>query len=100
MREIKFKLTKIQKKHFKSIQWLLSEDISDRRSGRSFLLASLYIDHVLKNKLEIKIIDHAYITTGAGYRANKMLTTYIEEIIKINDLPIKIDHTVLTMKYE
>ena len=94
MKKIKFELTKEQKKHIKSIDWLFSED--RRREGRTFLLAYIYIKMALEGR-KITIIDHAYITTGAGYRANKMLADVIYEIILLNKLPLKVNFTNLTL---
>ena len=94
MKKIKFELTKEQKKHIKSIDWLFSED--RRREGRTFLLAYIYIKNALEGRT-ITIIDHYYITNGAGYRANKILASIIDEIIVLNKLPLRINWTNLTL---
>ncbi len=94
MKQAKFKITKEQKKHLKSITWLFNDN--NRREGRGLLLAYVYIQEALKGN-KVTIIDHAYITTSAGYRANRMLADYIETIIKDNELPLKINETNLTL---
>lgn len=66
--------------------------------GRSTLLAFVYIAEALKGRI-IKIIDHAFITTSAGYgyRVNKMLADDIQRIILEQDLPLKINWSTLEL---
>lgn len=98
--KLNFKLTKEQKKHLKSIQWLLSSKPKDRRSGRSMLLAYVYILEALNQKeyRKIEIIDHPFIVYGdlAKY-TNKFLANYINEIIKENNLPLQIKWSTLRL---
>ena len=90
-----FKLTPEQRKHLNSIEWLFSED--NRQQGRSFLLAYIFIAEALKGKT-IKIVDHAYITHGGTFIMSKHLADRIDEIIKNNHLPLKIDWSTLELK--
>ncbi len=92
---MKFTITKEQRKHLKSIQWLLGEN--NRQQGRSLLLAFVYVTEALKGRT-IKIIDHAYITTGAGHWANKMLADEIQRIIEMDKIPLKIIWSTLELK--
>lgn len=56
MKGLDFKLSKVQKKHHKSIRWLLFDG---ERLGRTSLLAFVYIEKALKNPGEwIKVRDH------------------------------------------
>lgn len=61
----KFRLYKIQKTHFKAVLWLLNnedgglEDMQDRRSGRTTLMAYTFITLALKNPgRAIHVYDH------------------------------------------
>ena len=57
--EIIFKPTKTQKKYFKAIEWLLSNDLKDRRSGRTTLMAYIFIKMAINNpRTKIYLFDH------------------------------------------
>ncbi len=92
-KEITFKITTEQKKHLKSIQWLLGDK---RGSGRTELLAYIYIIKALEGK-RVRMIDHAFITSDGGYKANKMLADYVTHFITENELPLKIEWSTLIL---
>lgn len=55
-------LTKLQKKHLKSIQWLLG---TNNGSGRTYLLAYVTIENALKRpNIPIHFCDHVHTTYG------------------------------------
>lgn len=87
---MKQELTKEQKKHLKSIQWLYT---GPRQSGRSTLLAYVLIDTVLKTGQEIRIIDHY-----SSRMADKMLAGIIQSIIETDELPLEISNISLSLK--
>ena len=90
---MKIKLTKEQKKHLKSIQWLL-DPICNRRSGRTTLLAYVLIDIVLSTKMTVTLKDHY-----PNRMADLVLKKTVEQIIQENELPLKINHSCLELSY-
>lgn len=79
---MKIKLTKEQKKHFKSLTWLF---LGPRQSGRTTLLAYVLIDTVMATGQKMRIIDH-----HPTKHADAHLAYIIDIIIKENELPLKI----------
>ena len=87
---IKFKLTKEQKKHLNSILWLYQ---GARATGRTTMLAYVLIDTVLKTGQHLRILDH-----HPSVRADRNLAEIIDQIIKMEKLPLKISHLDLTLR--
>ncbi len=55
---MKIELTKKQKEHYKSVEWLLNDE-SYRREGRSYLMAVCFIQRALRNRgCWVKVFDH------------------------------------------
>ena len=92
---MELKLTKTQKKHIDSVRWLFSEDLKDRQSGRTMLLAYVYIERAMGG-IRTRIHDH----TGFDHASAYVLTRYIEDIIKENNLPLKIKRSTMELLLE
>jgi hypothetical protein len=88
---MKIKLTKEQNKHYESIKWLFS---GARGSGRTTLLAYALIENVLEARCQRRIFDHYGDT-----RADMNLMNLIEQLVIKYALPIKIDHSRITMSF-
>lgn len=83
-------LTKEQRKHIKSMQWLFT---GSRGSGRTTLLAYVLIDAVLCTGQEMRIIDHVPSRTADMHLAN-----LIDMIVSKNELPLEISFSSLILK--
>lgn len=88
--EINITLTKEQKKHLKSLQWLF---MGQRASGRTTLLAYVLIETVLKTGREMRIFDH-----HPEVRADVYLANVIDLIIKENKLPLEVSRRSLILR--
>ena len=86
---IKLNLTKEQKKHLKSLQWLY---MGDRASGRTTLLAYVLIETVITTGQEMRIIDHY-----PSRHADMNLAQIINLIVLENKLPLKISLSKLSL---
>lgn len=86
---MKIKLTKEQKKHLKSLQWLFQ---GARASGRTTLLAYVLIDTVLKTGQTMRIIDH-----HPNRMADRFLADIIVRIICEESLPLTVNNTTMTL---
>ena len=93
MNEIKLNLTKEQTKHIKTLLWLYDE-IGNRRTGRTTLIAYALIFSVLKDKKTRRIIDHF-----SSQQADNLLKPIICEIIEHNKLPLKVIHSTLELSF-
>lgn len=96
----KTKLTPLQEKHLESIRWLISHRNSDRRHGRTFVLAYALLLEALDTPNEINIIDHTvWSISRDNHKIGRMvLLPLIQEIILENDLPIRISKSNLTIQ--
>ena len=94
-KEINIELTKKQKKYLEAFLWLYNEDIKNRRTGRTTLIAYALIVSVLKDKRTRRITDHLNILI-ADY---EILKPRIERIIEENNLPLKVIHSTLELVY-
>lgn len=79
-----------QKKHLKSIQWLYGDD---RGSGRTTLLAYVFIDKVLSTGEPMRIVDH-----HPHIRSNINLADIIESAIHEHTLPLEVLRHDLILK--
>lgn len=94
-KEFNIKLNKEQTKHFKSIWWLFSEDIKDRRTGRTTLLAYVYIMKAMDGG-KVYIHDHF----GHNSVTYSVLAREIDKMIRDNKLPLKMNFNSLTLEKE
>ncbi len=77
-REILFKPTKRQKEFLPAIKWLLSDEMEDRQSGRTTLMAYVFILKAIKNPgKRIYLFDHF----GGSLATKRVLMTNIEMIL-------------------
>jgi len=95
MKEINIKLTTIQKKHLKTLLWLYDENINNRQTGRTTLIAYALIVSVLKDHRTRKIVDHLNLVIADV----KILKPIIVRIIEENNLPLKVIHSTIELAY-
>jgi len=76
------KLTKQQAEYLPAIRWLL--DQGPRASGKSYLLACVYIEKAIKYKQPICVWDHNSVY-NSGMRADSRYMLYIIEAIFNSD---------------
>ena len=84
-------LDKEQKKHLKTIKWLMN---GPRQTGRSTVIAYALIESVLQRQHSIPIRDH-YPNNNADH----LLARRIQELIVDNDLPLVVSIPSLTLRY-
>ena len=82
------KLTKLQLKHFDSIKWLYNED---RREGKSYLLALIFIQKAIRTGNWVTPKDHF---TEGGIQAD----LHLYELIRIIMLEIISDSKLVEFR--
>ena len=69
-------LTQLQQRHYESVKWLINDNLSNRRSGRTFLMAYILLEQGIDNVgTWVSVQDHF---AGAIATRRVLLETLIE----------------------